>query len=78
VRAESNPEAGEGASAEAEVVENVEATEAEVESEEAKSPWKPRVKLGDVMGVIHFESLLSLSLSVSVWFLRKSRRRKEN
>jgi hypothetical protein len=63
VRAESNPEAGEEASAEAEVAENVEETEAEVESEEAKTPWKPRVKLGDVMGVIHFESPLSLSLS---------------
>ncbi|KAE8055856.1 hypothetical protein FH972_012671 [Carpinus fangiana] len=53
VRAESNPEAGEEASANAEVAENVVETEAEVESEEAKSPWKPRVKLGDVMGILN-------------------------
>lgn len=52
VRADSNPEAEEG-NAEAEVVESVDETEAEVKSEEAKSPWKARVKLGDVMGVIH-------------------------
>ncbi|XP_062146661.1 large ribosomal subunit protein bL19cy-like [Alnus glutinosa] len=53
VRAESNPEAEEEADAEAEVVENVDETEAEVKSEVAKLPWKARVKLGDVMGILN-------------------------
>jgi len=53
VRVQSNPEAEEEVNAEAEVAENVEETEAEVKSEEPKTPWKPRVKLGDVMGILN-------------------------
>lgn len=36
-----------------EAVEESEEPEAEVESEEAKPPRKPRVKLGDVMGILN-------------------------
>jgi large subunit ribosomal protein L19 len=80
VRAESNSEA--------EVTENVEdneavddveeessESEAEVKSEEAKPPRKPRVKLGDIMGVI-IHSDCFFFLIMSVWFSRKCRKRK--
>ena len=40
-----------------EAVEESEEPEADVEAEEAKPPRKPRVKLGDVMGVITNDSL---------------------
>jgi hypothetical protein len=75
VRAESNPEAEEEADAEAEVVESVDETEAEVKSEVAKSPWKARVKLGDVMGVIHWKLSLSLSLNICL-VLEKTQEKK--
>ncbi|KAB1200472.1 50S ribosomal protein L19-1, chloroplastic [Morella rubra] len=64
VRAESNSDAKEEGNAEAEVTGNVEENEtvdveesseeqAEVPSEEAKPPRKPRVKLGDIMGILN-------------------------
>ncbi|KAF5460121.1 hypothetical protein F2P56_020012 [Juglans regia] len=63
VRAESNPEAEGETNAAAEVTENVEdkeevdveestQVETEVQSEEAKPPRKPRIKLGDIMGEV--------------------------
>lgn len=66
VRAESNADADKEVNTEAEVVENVEESlevtenaeesaeaEAEVKSEEPKPPRKPRVKLGDIMGILN-------------------------
>ncbi|KAL4602334.1 hypothetical protein ACB092_10G045800 [Castanea dentata] len=56
VRAESNSEAGvvvDDNVEDNEAVEESEEAEAEVESEEAKPPRKPRVKLGDVMGILN-------------------------
>ncbi|XP_040989816.1 50S ribosomal protein L19-1, chloroplastic-like [Juglans microcarpa x Juglans regia] len=64
VRAESNPEAEGETNAEVEVNENVEEkeevdveestqVETEVQSEEAKPPRKPRIKLGDIMGILN-------------------------
>lgn len=63
VRAESNSEAEVVADdnvEDNEALEESEEPEAEVESEEAKPPRKPRVKLGDVMGVITNDSLLTV------------------
>ncbi|KAF3955032.1 hypothetical protein CMV_019701 [Castanea mollissima] len=56
VRAESNSEAGvvvDDNVEDNEAVEESEEPEAEVESEESKPPRKPRVKLGDVMGILN-------------------------
>ena len=44
-------ESTEGEDTEEAVTEDVAETEEATEVEEAKTPWKPRTKLGDVMGV---------------------------
>ena len=44
-------ESTEGEDTEEAVMEDVAETEGATEVEEAKTPWKPRTKLGDVMGV---------------------------
>ena len=44
-------ESNEGEDTEEAVTEDVAETEGATEVEEAKTPWKPRTKLGDVMGV---------------------------
>lgn len=56
------------------VVENVDETGDEVEAtvaEEAKSPRKPRVKLGDIMGVSLFQiRFCKIIARVLFWYLR--------
>lgn len=80
MRAESNSDAKEEGNAEAEVTGNVEENEtvdveesseeqAEVPSEEAKPPRKPRVKLGDIMGVIQIEMFYYFCVLCSFGFL---------
>lgn len=82
MRAESNSDAKEEGNAEAEVTGNVEENEtvdveesseeqAEVPSEEAKPPRKPRVKLGDIMGVIQIEMFYYFCVLCSLGFLNE-------
>lgn len=51
-RAEDSPAEAESEEAVGEIADTEGNVEEIVEAGEAKSPWKPRVKLGDVMGVI--------------------------
>lgn len=61
VRAEANPEAD--LVLEEEIQENAAEEEALVFVSDDKPPYKPRIKLGDVMGVtVHFSPLLQISL----------------
>ncbi|KAJ0252763.1 50S ribosomal protein L19-2 [Hirschfeldia incana] len=48
---------GEGGETEADVEDVAETVEEAAEVEEAKPPWKPRTKLGDVMGILNQKAI---------------------
>ncbi|RID60405.1 hypothetical protein BRARA_F03563 [Brassica rapa] len=50
-------ESTEGEDTEEAVMEDVAETEGATEVEEAKTPWKPRTKLGDVMGILNQKAI---------------------
>ncbi|CAF2091015.1 BnaA06g35530D [Brassica napus] len=50
-------ESTEGEDTEEAVTEDVAETEGATEVEEAKTPWKPRTKLGDVMGILNQKAI---------------------